>query len=161
MHVLGGLTVEGITELALGSRKARIALRMLAVAAGSSVPVDRLVDELWSDHPPRDPAAQVAVLMSRLRGVLGSDRIQYGDGGYSLDCDWLDIRSLEELADGARQRLRAGNPSTALNAAVAARSLLPPHPLDAPAQSVDERAIDGACPGAGPEAGRRSRSGSR
>jgi len=113
---------------------------MLAVASGSPVPVDRLVDELWSDHPPRDPAAQVAVLMSRLRGVLGSDRIQYGDGGYSLHCDWLDIRSLEELADGARQRLRAGSASTALNAAVAARSLLPPHPLDAPAQSVDERA---------------------
>ena len=113
---------------------------MLAVAGGSPVPVDALVDALWSDRPPRDPGAQVAVLLSRLRGVLGSDRIHHGDGGYSLECDWLDITSLEELADEARQRLRAGNAPTALNAAVAARSLLPPRPLDVPGQSADERA---------------------
>lgn len=140
VHVLGGLSVDGIPELALGSRKARLALRMLAVAAGSPVPVDRLVDALWSDRPPGDPAAQVAVLMSRLRGVLGPDRIHHGDGGYSLDCDWLDITSFEELADQARQRLRAGSGPAALNAAVAARSLLPPPPLDAPGASADELA---------------------
>jgi DNA-binding SARP family transcriptional activator/tetratricopeptide (TPR) repeat protein len=139
VHVLGGLTVEGVAEPSLGSRKARIALRMLAIAGGSPVPVDRLVDALWPDHPPRDPPAQVAVLMSRLRGVLGPDRIQHGDGGYRLDCDWLDIASLEELADEARQRLRAGGAAAALSAAVAARSLLPPQPLEAEALSAGER----------------------
>jgi DNA-binding SARP family transcriptional activator/tetratricopeptide (TPR) repeat protein len=139
VHVLGGLTVEGISEPALGSRKARIALRMLAVAGGAPVRVDRLVEGLWPDHAPHDPVAQVAVLMSRLRRVLGPDRIQHGDGGYRLDCDWLDITSLEELADEARQRLRAGSAATALSAAVAARSLLPQHPLDAEALSADER----------------------
>jgi DNA-binding SARP family transcriptional activator len=143
VHVLGGLTVEGISELALGSRKARTALRMLALARGAPVPVDRLVDGLWPAHTPRDPAAQVAVLMSRLRGVLGPDRIQHGDGGYRLDCDWLDITSLEELADEARQRLRAGSATTALGAAVAARSLLPPRPFDAEAPTADEQSSMG------------------
>ncbi|HYA00292.1 MAG TPA: AAA family ATPase [Candidatus Binatia bacterium] len=139
VHVLGGLSVEGLAEPALGSRKARLALRMLAVAGGSPVPVDRLVEALWPDRRPRDPAAQVAVLMSRLRGVLGPDRIHRGDGGYSLDCDWLDLTSLEELAGEAGQRLGAGSPATALSAAVAARSLLPPQPLDSEALSADER----------------------
>ena len=46
IHVIDGLSVEGFAEHQLGSRKARVALRMLGVAQGRPVSVERLADAL-------------------------------------------------------------------------------------------------------------------
>ena len=84
VRVLGDFGVDGVEPQALGSRKARLALQLLALAAGQVVPSDVLVDALWDDAPPARPDDQLAVLMSRLRSVLGRDRIEHRDRGYLL-----------------------------------------------------------------------------
>src|SRR5689334_25268097 len=73
VRVLGAFGVDGIEPQALGSRKARLALHLLALADEQAVPADVLIDVLWGDTPPARPEDQLAVLMSRLRSVLGRD----------------------------------------------------------------------------------------
>ena len=125
MHVIGTFRVEGFAEHELGSRKARTALRLLAIAGGTPVSTDRIAAVLWpEDDQPRDPGAQVAVIMSRLRRVLGPSRITHSDAGYALALDWLDLKAASELLDEAERRLDARNPAAALGAALSARGLL-------------------------------------
>lgn len=123
MHVLGVFEIEGVAPERLGSRKARTLLRALALGRGQPVTVDRLVEACWGEQPPARPADQVAVLVSRLRGVLGRDRIVRHDTGYSLIVDWLDVDTVEELADEAGERLAASGQAAARSAALAALSL--------------------------------------
>lgn len=59
--MLGGLTVGGLTDVGIGSRKARTLLAALLLAR---------------------PADQLAVLASRLRRILGADAVRRGGHGY-------------------------------------------------------------------------------
>jgi DNA-binding SARP family transcriptional activator/tetratricopeptide (TPR) repeat protein len=131
VHVIGTLRVEGFAEHQLGSRKARTTLRLLAIASGAPVSADRIASVLWADaEQPRDPPAQVAVIVSRLRRVLGPERITHGDAGYTFHPDWLDLTAAVELTAEAERRLDARNPAAALAAALAARGLLTVTRLD-------------------------------
>jgi len=127
---VGTFNVEGFTEHELGSRKARTVLRLLAIAAQRAVSTDRIADVLWPVEQPSDPPGQVAVIMSRLRRVLGPGRITHGDSGYTLEVDWLDITAAADLLGEAERRFSAGNPAAALAAAVSARDLLAHPALD-------------------------------
>lgn len=124
MRLLGGLTVEGVSERALGSRKARTLLKMLAVARGRAVAVGRICDVLWGDEQPARPADQVGVLVSRLRGVLGAERIRRTDAGYALAADWLDVDELEGLSDAAAKALEEQRVGAARAAAASALALI-------------------------------------
>src|SRR5580692_4944806 len=124
VRVLGEFGVDGVEPQALGSRKARLALQHLALGAGQVVPSDVLVDALWEHDPPARPGEQLAVLMSRLRSVLGRERIEHRDGGYLLRADWLDAIELAALIDEAQRRQDAGNVAGAAAAARVALSLL-------------------------------------
>ena len=121
LRVLSGFGVDGVEPQALGSRKGRLALCVLALAEGQVVPADVLVDTLWGDAPPTRPDDQLAVLISRLRSVLGRERIQHRDRGYLLVCDWLDASELAALTEEMDRRREAGN---VLGAAAAARIAL-------------------------------------
>ena len=68
----------------LGSRKARTLLGLLAVERGHLVTTDRIVDLLWTGDAPRDPGANVATLVSRLRAVLGEGVVHGTRSGYGL-----------------------------------------------------------------------------
>ena len=124
VRVLGDFGVDGVEPQALGSRKARLALKLLALGDGQVVPSAVLTDALWGDTPPARPDDQLAVLVSRLRSVVGRDRIDHRDGGYLLRCDWLDAAELAALTDETDRRLRAGNAAGAAAAARVALSLL-------------------------------------
>ncbi len=124
LRVLSGFGVDGVEPAALGSRKGRLALCVLALAGGQMVPADVLVDTLWGDAPPVRPEDQLAVLISRLRSVLGRDRIQHRDRGYLLVCDWLDASELAALTEEVDRRRGAGNVLGAAAAARVALSLL-------------------------------------
>ena len=124
MRVLGDFTVDGVEPPALGSRKARQALHLLALAQGRAVPGDVLADALWGDAPPAKPDDQIAVLMSRLRSVLGRARIEHRDNGYLLHYDWLDAAELAALTDEMERRRDAGNFAGAAAAARVALSLV-------------------------------------
>src|ERR1700723_546929 len=124
VRVLSDFGVDGIEPQALGSRKARLALQLLAMAEGQAVPADVLIDALWETAPPARPEDQVAVLMSRLRSVLGRDRIEHRDRGYLLHCDWLDATELAGLTREMESRRQGGNVVGAVAAARVALSLI-------------------------------------
>src|ERR1700677_4992306 len=108
VRVLSDFGVDGIEPQALGSRKARLPLQLLAMAEGQAVPADVLIDALWGTAPPARPEDQVAVLMSRLRSVLGRDRIEHRDRGYLLHCDWLIPAEAAPDPPGLETRTRGG-----------------------------------------------------
>jgi len=108
IRLLGQLAVEGTAGAGIGSRKARTLLKVLALARGAPVAVDTLTDILWGDALPAVPADQLSVLVSRLRSVVGAERLTRGDEGYSLRCDWLDVDAAAELLEQAASRLESG-----------------------------------------------------
>jgi DNA-binding SARP family transcriptional activator/tetratricopeptide (TPR) repeat protein len=123
VRLLGNLTVEGIEPASLGRRQARTLLKVLALHRGQPVSVDRLVDCLWPDKSPPRPADQISVHVSRLRAVLGSERILRRDSGYTLVVDWLDVDALSAYADEAQRRLDSGAVGAARAAASAGLAL--------------------------------------
>jgi DNA-binding SARP family transcriptional activator/tetratricopeptide (TPR) repeat protein len=124
VRTLGTFEVDGLTEHAIGSRKARTLLKVLALARGAPVPIDALIDALWPTAAPARPGDQVAVLVSRLRTVLGADRLRHVDAGYALQTDWLDVVEFDARADDAAARLRSGGFAGASAAALAALQLV-------------------------------------
>jgi DNA-binding SARP family transcriptional activator len=124
VRILGDLEVEGCEPAQLGRRQVRTLLKVLALGQGRPVSVDRIVDCLWGDLPPARPAEQISVLASRLRGLLGADRVLRNDGGYRLILDWLDLDALREYLAEADRRLQCGAPATAGTAASAGLSLI-------------------------------------
>jgi DNA-binding SARP family transcriptional activator len=124
VRLLGPFEVEGFDPRRFGSRKARQLLALLATARGGTVSVDGAVAALWGDEVPARPAEQVAVLVSRLRAVLGAERITRGDAGYALRDAVFDVDSATALADEARRRLDAGSHASAAAAATAGLRLV-------------------------------------
>ena len=122
VRVLGGLSVNAL-DVAHLDKKARSLLLLLALARGSPVPVDALVDALWGDIPPSRPHDQVAVLASRVRRLLGRSRVERTDQGYRLRADWIDLVELDVVVREAERRLEAGETGTA-SAARAVLALL-------------------------------------
>ena len=89
----------------------------LALAGGGPVEAGALVDALWPEERPTDPANALQSLVSRLRKMLGAAGAvtPTEGGGYRLDvtADDVDALRFERLAAGGRDRLRAGDPRTA------------------------------------------------
>ena len=132
VRLLGEFGIDGYEPAAFGSKKARLALQLLAMAQSDAVPSDVLVDALWGDAAPARPEDQLAVLMSRLRAVLGRERIDRRDGGYVLHYDWLDAVELSHLVAEMDRRRASGNLIGAAAAARIALSLLEPRQSAAP-----------------------------
>lgn len=124
LRVLGGLEVEGVAARDLGSRKGRTLLKVLTLGRGAPVSADRIADVLWGDEQPARPADQVGVLVSRLRGVLGAQRIERTEAGYVLHADWLDADELSRLGAAAAEALADGRVGPARAAAGAALALV-------------------------------------
>lgn len=147
VRVLGGFAVDGIDSGQLGSRKARTLLKRLVLARGRPVSVDVLAETLWPDQRPAKPADQVSVLVSRLRAVLGADRLPRVEAGYAIRADWLDLDVLAERVDELERRLAAGTPAAARAAATAALELargplLPDEESDAEWLAAERTAAD-------------------
>ena len=123
VRLLGGLVVEGVADATFGSRKARTALKVLAVARGAPVSATALADALWDVDLPARPTEQVSVLVSRLRRVLGVERIVRTDAGFTLVADWLDVDELTSRVGQSVEALHGGRSAAARAAADAALAL--------------------------------------
>jgi predicted ATPase/class 3 adenylate cyclase/DNA-binding winged helix-turn-helix (wHTH) protein len=132
-RILGPLeALEGSRRVALGGSKRRAVLALLLVHANETLGSERMIDELWGEHPPAAAAKTLQVHISRLRKALGGDTVLVTRGhGYELrlDPEHLDARRFERLVATARDELDAGQPEAALAALERALSLWRGPPL--------------------------------
>ena len=113
IRVLGPLEVlEDGRRVEVSAPKQRLLLTELALAAGSVVSADRLIDELWPDHPPSGGLKTLHYHVSKLRDTLDADRDR-GDpglivthpGGYSLAVGTEEVDALR-FEQGAMEARR-------------------------------------------------------
>jgi predicted ATPase/DNA-binding SARP family transcriptional activator/tetratricopeptide (TPR) repeat protein len=91
----------------VGGHLPQALLVALALAEGHLVPADQLLDQVWPGEGLGD-RNRLQVHISRLRKVLGSDRIVTRSGGYSLKipAGALDAVQFDQLAAGGRAALQ-------------------------------------------------------
>jgi DNA-binding SARP family transcriptional activator len=119
-RILGPLEVSDETgPLLLGGLKQRAVLALLLLDAGRVVSVDRLVDALWGEQPPRTAVTSLQNFVSQLRKTLGPEILETKPPGYrinvrrgELDLDRFRARVEEvrlaepgERAEGLREAL--------------------------------------------------------
>jgi len=125
---------------AVGSRKARLLLALLAASRGRVVPTDRIVDVLWTGQHPRRPEREVATLVSRLRSALGAGVVLGSSAGYRLGdppAVRVDLDEAALLLDETRARLARGEAAVAAAAAQRACFLLGDGPALADVPDAD------------------------
>ncbi|MET0134848.1 MAG: AfsR/SARP family transcriptional regulator [Kibdelosporangium sp.] len=112
--VLGPLTVSSGdgSRVALRGNRLPALLTELLFHANRTVPVNRLIEVLWGDAPPKSYVSNLHTYVSRLRDRLDGIPIELVSGGYRIkvrenDLDLLVFRS--EVEAGRR----AGDPATA------------------------------------------------
>jgi predicted ATPase/DNA-binding SARP family transcriptional activator len=134
-RILGPLQAldEGRDVAPAGSKR-RALLALLLIHANETLPIERLIDELWDEHPPRTAAKTVQAHISRLRKALANGAegaIVTREHGYQLilDPDRLDSRRFERLVAQGTDQLAAGDPSRAASTLEAALSLWRGTPL--------------------------------
>lgn len=128
IRVLGRFDVRrGDTDIppaAFGGRLARTLVRLLVTRRGQLVSRDALVEALWPDGPPADPAANLKILVSRARRALGDPSlITAGPAGYAFRGDsrtQVDSELFLARADAGRSHLAAGRHADALEALLSA-----------------------------------------
>lgn len=125
-RVLGPFQVEDDHgPLSLGSARRRALLALLTLNAGRVVAVDRLVDALWGEAPPRTAAHVLHVYVSDLRHVLPDQVLVTAPPGYlvRVPAEALDLTEFERLLARAHAAFPAGNPAEAVAAVDAALAL--------------------------------------
>ncbi|WP_327722918.1 AfsR/SARP family transcriptional regulator (plasmid) [Streptomyces sp. NBC_00490] len=102
--------------------KVRVVLSTLLVRPNEVVSVDALIDELWSEQPPRTAMTTLQVYISQLRKLLqdvqpdlGRDALLTRAPGYLLrvDAGQLDLAVFEDLHRQGREALTEGDHATA------------------------------------------------
>jgi len=104
-RILGPLEVlDGKTPVPLGGRNQRALLTALLLRANAPVSTERLVDQLWGEHPPRTATTSLQNSVHQLRKLLGSGLLLTRPTGYmlELDADQLDLTRFERLVREAR-----------------------------------------------------------
>src|SRR5947199_380645 len=69
-----GEVVDGGRLIDVGTRKQRALLSLLLIAANRVVPLDLIIEELWSDEPPARATSSLRAYISNLRRLLEPDR---------------------------------------------------------------------------------------
>jgi YVTN family beta-propeller protein len=89
----------------LGGPKQRALLAFLLLHANTAVSRDQLIDGLWGEHPPPSAAESLDVYLSRLRKLVGHNRLSRQAGGYVLRVEpgELDTVQFERMITSARE----------------------------------------------------------
>lgn len=116
VRVLGPLEVrvDG-TAKALGGPKQRALLAMLLLHPNEVVSRDRLIDGVWGERPPAAAQRSLDSYVSRLRSILGSDRIERRAPGYvfRVEPGELDLERFETLLEQGRASAAVGDAALA------------------------------------------------
>jgi DNA-binding SARP family transcriptional activator len=103
--ILGPLEVSDETgHLLLGGQKQRAVLALLLLEAGRVVSVDRLVEALWGEEPPRTAVTSLQNFVSQLRKLLGPEILETKPPGYRLNVrpGELDLGRFRTMVEDAR-----------------------------------------------------------
>ncbi|SCL66570.1 AfsR/SARP family transcriptional regulator [Micromonospora eburnea] len=98
----------------LGGTRQRIVLAVLALNTNRIVPVNQLIDAVWSTEPPSTARSQIQICISALRRLFDEvgrpDAISTRPPGYLLQLDPADVDSLRfaALTADARRQADAG-----------------------------------------------------
>ncbi|MHA6782446.1 ATP-binding protein [Pseudonocardia saturnea] len=125
LSLLGTFRVQGDLQEAPPAGQAQRLLKLLAAHDGRFVPVDVLIDVLWS-RPPDHAERNIAVLVSRLRRAVGRERIDGGPAGYRLVLDehtTVDLFEARDLVGTAEHELTGRRFAPAADAAERATAL--------------------------------------
>jgi DNA-binding SARP family transcriptional activator/tetratricopeptide (TPR) repeat protein len=112
-RILGSMEVlDGTRRVDLPAGRGRALLALLVLHAGEAVSAERLIDELWGEHPPPTAGTVVQGLVSRLRKELEPGRgkgeppalLQTVGSGYRLaiEPDAVDADRFKRLLDATR-----------------------------------------------------------
>ncbi|MEV0530539.1 BTAD domain-containing putative transcriptional regulator [Kitasatospora sp. NPDC050463] len=111
--VLGPLAVwdaDGV-PVRVPETKVRALLADLLLHEGRPVSPDRLVDDIWGDTAPANPANALQAKVSQLRRAIGRDRVTHHPAGYRLrlddDTTQVDAAGFRALAARARSETDA------------------------------------------------------
>jgi DNA-binding SARP family transcriptional activator len=109
LRLLGAVSAHvGGDVVALGPRQQRLVLGLLAWEVNRPVAVERLVELVWPEGPPRSAPHAVKVAVSNLRAILADDgdmTIATESAGYVLRADPMRIDANRFLDWVARARL--------------------------------------------------------
>lgn len=121
---------DGASEPISGS-KLQALVAMLALAVPRAVSADRLIDEMWGDEQPSNPANALQAQISHLRRILGRGNVVHRDAGYVLaaEPDDIDATRLERLVREGRQAAEDGDQRAAAELFGAALAMLRGPPL--------------------------------
>ena len=114
--ILGPLEVRlNGSTVALGGRKQRTLIAFFLLHANEVVSRDRLIDALWGERPPPSAQQSLDSYVSRLRRLVGHERLLRRPPGYVLVLDpgELDLARFEELVAAAREASARGDASEA------------------------------------------------
>lgn len=106
IRLLGPVSVEtGRRTVVVRSRPQRIVLACLALDANRVVSTTTLLDALWNGEPPTNAVGNLHSYVSKLRALVGPDRIRRAHGGYRLEIDdgAVDAWRAQQLAEAAAQ----------------------------------------------------------
>src|SRR5690242_16158850 len=106
---------DGSEPVRLGGRKPRALLARLALDANRTVPVERLIADLWGEDAPASAPKMIQIHVSQLRKALPPDVLVTRPGGYAFlaEPDAIDLTRFEHLRDAGRATYAAGNPRSA------------------------------------------------
>ncbi|TDD42674.1 AfsR/SARP family transcriptional regulator [Nonomuraea terrae] len=128
IRVLGPVEVcDDGARIPIEGAQQQCVLGLLASHHGVYVPVDRLIEALWEDDPPKTAKTIVQLKVSQLRKTLGG-RIASTTAGYALDvpAEEVDLARFRRLAAEGRA---AGRPELAADAWQRALALWRGQPL--------------------------------
>ena len=118
-RILGPLEVSaGDAVATLGAPKQRALLAVLLLHLGEIVPIDRLIDLLWGEHPPRTAVHSIQIYVSELRKALeplgGDSLLITRQPGYQLVASGEDVDAtrFEQLVRSGAELLTAGQRET-------------------------------------------------
>jgi peptide/nickel transport system substrate-binding protein len=101
--------------LSLGGPKQRALLALLLLNPNEVVSRDRLVDSLWGERAPASAQRSLDTYVSRLRALVGGDRIERHAPGYLIRVEpgELDLERFEALLEQGRAAAAGGDAAQA------------------------------------------------